>query len=200
MSLERRIALDVAVPDFGTRAGADANAGGLASGKTDAQTPPDARDAEQFRQALARSAVRTDATPAAAAPELPLPAPFGLFRPAAQSAAAPAHTPAASAPLTQHIEQAVQRLLVSDDSQGRRQVRIELKDEVLPGVSVLIEEAEGRLQVDFVCSVESSRLRLNAQAHAQASTLAERLRRAVLIRVQTDDEEDPCLLEAAASP
>lgn len=98
------------------------------------------------------------------------------------------------------INTGLQRLMVSDGSSGNRQVRMMLKEDVLPGVSVVIHEVAGRLQVDYVCSQEASRLRLNDAAPEQARVLAASLNREVLVTVQTDDEEDLCLLEALASP
>lgn len=95
--------------------------------------------------------------------------------------------------------QAVSRLLVGERS-GRRQVRVELDDEVLPGVSIEIEEAQGRLQVVFTCALEPSRTRLNEALPAMAPQLAKRLARPVLMRTQTDDPQDPHPLEVAASP
>jgi hypothetical protein len=100
--------------------------------------------------------------------------------------------------LSHQIGSSIERLMVDDGHNGQRQVRMELKDELLPGVTVVIQELDGRLQVDFICSVESSRLRLNEAAPEQARSLAESLRRDVLLRVQTDDDEDPCLLETLA--
>jgi len=98
------------------------------------------------------------------------------------------------------INTGLQRLMVSDGSSGNRQVRMMLKEDILPGVSVVIHEVAGRLQVDYVCSQEASRLRLNDAAPEQAKVLAASLNREVLVTVQTDDEEDLCLLEALASP
>lgn len=183
MSIDRSIRLDVSVPDTGARAGE-----GFAPGQ---QREPDAQDRQRFRQALAGA----PAQPPAEAPTQQAPQalqPFALFGapPPATSAPAPQLPPAFDDMLT--------RLLV-DDQHGSRQVRMELSEDVLPGVTVAIQEAEGRLQVDFICRVEASRLKLNAAAPQHAPQLAERLGRDVLLRVQTDDEEDPCLFEVAAS-
>jgi hypothetical protein len=49
--------------------------------------------------------------------------------------------------------------------------------------------------VDFVCSNEQSRLQLNRAAPNLANQLADRLKQDVLVRVQTDDDEDLCLYE-----
>lgn len=182
MSVDRRIEVNVSVPDFGA---------GLQAGTGGSQNRPDA-DAgarERFEQALKAGAEN----PAQA--QTPS-APFSLFgAPKAETPAPPADTA-----LSRRVGEAVEKLMVGDGSSGNKQVRIELKDDVLPGVSVTVQELDGRLQVDFTCSVESSRIKLNAAAPGQAQELAQRLRRDVLVRVQTDDEEDPCLVEAAASP
>mgnify|MGYP000970440488 FL=1 len=98
----------------------------------------------------------------------------------------------------QEVATGIERLMVGDGSSGHRQVRIELKDELLPGVSVTVQDTDGRVQVDFICSNEDSRLRLNAALPTNAHTLAQRLRRDVLMRVQSDDDEYPCLQETLA--
>jgi len=77
---------------------------------------------------------------------------------------------------------------------------MDLKDDVLPGVSVVVQEAEGRVVVEFICALEPPRQRLAAAVGQHAQELAGRLRRDVLVRVVTDDPEDPCAVEAAASP
>jgi hypothetical protein len=120
---------------------------------------------------------------------------FGAFAQPASASAAPA--PGA---LSQGLRQAAERLLVGDGSSGRREVRIELKDEVLPGVTVCVYEDQGLLVADFVCASEPSREKLCACAQALAGELAGSLNRAVLVRVSTDDPEDPCPFEAAADP
>jgi hypothetical protein len=79
-------------------------------------------------------------------------------------------------------------------------VRVELKDEVLPGVTVCVYEDQGLLVAAFVCASEPSREKLCACAAALAGELASSLNRAVLVRVGTDDPEDPCPFEAAADP
>lgn len=102
--------------------------------------------------------------------------------------------------LNQRLTTVVAGLYVGEGAHGGKQVRLDLKDEALPGVTVAIEEIAGRMQIDFTCSVETSRLRLNEAVPEVAPDLAGRLNREVLMRVQTDDEEDRCLLEVAASP
>ena len=180
---DRPIHLDVSVPNFG--AGMQPDGNGAQQGRPDA----DAGARDRFDQAMKPAAEK------AAETQMPQ-APFSLFAaPQAEAARAPR-----DAALTTRVGDSVERLMVGDGSSGNKQVRMELKDDILPGVSVTVQELDGRLQVDFFCSVESSRLRLNDAAPDQSRELAQRLARDVLVRVQTDDEEDPCLLEAAASP
>ncbi|HSV47685.1 MAG TPA: hypothetical protein VLJ58_17990 [Ramlibacter sp.] len=190
--VDRRIDLNVSVPDY--KSGELASGLGGSDARPRGEADPGAR--ERFEQAL------QGGTPAAAAaPGSEAPAPFALFglRPGATTAAGtgPAAAPAA---WSGQIGDAVQSLMVGDGSSGNKQVRMELKDDVLPGVTVTVQELEGRCQVDFICAVEESRLRLNAAAPSQAQLLADRLARPVLLRVQTDDDADPCLFEVAASP
>ncbi len=129
-------------------------------------------------------------TPPADPPPEPAPLPWS-WSPAGPRAGTP---PAVLA----QLHDTVQGLLVGDGRNGRLEGRLELKGEVLPGVSVSIAQVEGRLEVDFTCSVERSRLFLTQALPELARTLAERLQTAVLVRVQTDDEEDPCLVEELA--
>jgi hypothetical protein len=186
--VDRRIDLNVSVPDY--KAGDLASGLGGSGAQPRKDADPGARD--RFEQAM-RAGEPAQAQSAA------LPAnPFALFglRPAA-----PAPAPAGPPPAwSGEVGQAVERLMVGDGSSGNKQVRMELKDDVLPGVTVTVQELEGRCQVDFICAVEESRLRLVAAVPAQAPLLAQRLDRPVLLRVQTDDDADPCLFEVAASP
>ena len=75
---------------------------------------------------------------------------------------------------------------------------MELKDDVLPGVSVSVYEDEGRVVADFVCANERSRERACAMAPELAAQLAQRLDRPTRVRVSTDDPEDPRLAETEA--
>lgn len=108
-------------------------------------------------------------------------------------------------PATENIEASIQhdlcdsleRLLVSDED-NRQEVRLDLKDDALPGVTVRLFEAEGGLTVCFICSVDSVRRRLDAAISELAQQLATRLQRDVLLQVQTDDPHDLRLNEAQA--
>lgn len=156
------------------------------------------RDGDRREQATAREA---DATPVA----LPV-SPSGVFgarmpdAPALRDRARDPDHQSDSASLGRRIGEAVERLMVGDGRNGNRQVRMDLKDDLLEGVSVTVQELDGRLQVDFACAVESSRLRLKSAAPGQARELASRLARDVLLRIHTGNESDEHLLEVAAQP
>jgi hypothetical protein len=162
-------------------------------------TPPSDTDRKAFQDALSAEADAPAAAKPLAADTAP-PAPFALFG-AARAAAPGAAAPSQSAPsgLAGVLSQSAEQLMVNDQD-GRREVRVELKDDVFPGVSVAVFEAEGRVVASFTCAVESSRERLAASAPALAAELAQSLSRATLVQVQTDDPEDPCLVEAGADP
>jgi hypothetical protein len=183
VSTDRRIEVGVGLPNAGA---------GLQPGGGGAQPRPDADPGarERFEQALKAGGTAGEVAQG----------PSGLFSLFGSAAATPARGAQEHAALTSSVGTTVERLMVGDGRSGNKQVRIELKDDVLPGVSLTVQELDGRIQVDFFCSVEDSRMRLNEAASAQANELAQRLARDVLVRVQTDDEDDPCLLEAAASP
>lgn len=191
MNREARINLNLSLADFdpGKLEGESGKPG------LPAHQAPDSQDEARFAAALARPA--EGEANAASLPATPgVPQPFALF------SAVPAPCPQTSSftsQLTADMSAEVERLMVSDDCAGHRQVRLDLKDDALPGVSIAIQEIEGRLQVDFICRIESARLKLNHALPALAQTLAQRLQRPLLLRVQTDDEDDPCLLEALAT-
>lgn len=98
--------------------------------------------------------------------------------------------------LCEAVARSVDRLLVSDYRNGSRKVRFEVSDEVFPGVTVDVQEAQGRLQVNFICNIENSRLRLVRGMYEIASMLAQRLCRSVLVRIVSCNEHDSCLDEA----
>jgi hypothetical protein len=159
----------------------------------------DASDADRqaFRQALAQDGGEPAGTAEPPADALTdTPRPFALFPGAAASAETPAAAPAG---LARALNEAADRMLVGDGGSGRREVRLDLKAEVLPGVTLSVYEDEGRLVAAFACASEASRETLNRCAQSLAEELAQSLARAVLVRVTTDDPEDPCLFEAAAA-
>lgn len=165
----------------------------------------DAQASSRFQRALDADAADATGAKAKGPTDATASSLFALFGAARGPLAAPAAAPAERAApavndIDHQIASTVERLLVSDDEHGRRQVRLELIDDVLPGVRIEIQHSQGRLQVDFICTREDSRLRLNRAAPEQAQILADRLCSPVLLRVRTDDEEDLCLFEAAAQP
>ncbi len=102
----------------------------------------------------------------------------------------------AAAAVSDWLQQAVTRLQVGEGTHGKQEVRFEIRPEVLPGVRVVLQETNGRVQVDFICSVDASRHVLSEIAQREASEMARRCRRDLLLRVQTDDEDpdlDPVL-------
>lgn len=190
MTLDRSIRLETSVRDLGARAGE-----GFVPDKG-RQGEPDAQARDQFQQALeARSPAAHEPSPQ---PSSPLAAPFGLLADVAVRQPPDEADPGLA--WRRQLTETVARLYVGEGRAGGKQVRMDLDEDVLPGVSVAIEQVEGRLQVDFICRVEASRLKLVGAAPRQAPELAQRLDRPVLLRIQTDDEEDPCLLEVAAAP
>ena len=194
MRSERPIHLDVGVPSgnaFGTPSGTP----GQADTRSQQQLSEQGRN---LRELLAR---QRQAPPQAAAAALPgagaAASPFELFQPAPAGSVPP--PPAAADALTPALEQMAKRLLVGDGSQGRRGVQITLDDAQLPGVVVDVFEEAGRLVARFTCSDEGARARLSAGANWFAQGLAQRLQRDVRVEVQTDDPEDPCLLQVDAN-
>lgn len=192
MRSERPIHLDVNVPS-GNTFSAQPDTPGHTDGRSQQQL---ADQAKNLRELLEQQ--RSTAPPAPTAPATSA-SPFDLFAP--QSAAPAQSLPATCAPsagLEHALNQMARRLLVDDGSHGRRVVQIQLTDEQLPGVVVDIFEEAGRLLTRFSCSHEGSRERLCAGADWMASSLAQHLRQDVRVQVQTDDPEDPCLLQVDA--
>lgn len=188
MSIDRRISLETAIPQGMSTPSQ--------SGGERRQHASDA-DREAFQQALSQSGDDSNAT-SEGKPDMPRP--FALFG----AGASPAGPGAADAGddvatrLARDLGSSVERLLVGDGSSGRREARLDLADDLLPGVSVSVFEEAGRVVAAFVCANETSRERLAACAATLASELAQALSRSTLVRVTTDDPDDPCLLEAPA--
>jgi hypothetical protein len=182
MSIDRRIGLETAISQ-GTRNAAHSD--GQAAGRQASDA-----DRQAFEQAMSQG--DSDAPPAQPAAS----SPFSLF--GAGAAATAPGAPGQSEALAQALSETAEQLLVAGGSQGRRQVRVELKDDVLPGVSVSVYEDEGRVVAEFVCANESSRERLCAMALELAAQLAQSLSRPARVRVSTDDPEDPRLAETDA--
>ncbi len=193
MTIERRVELDLSTAGLDARAAGQQSAGGHAA---DREADPQARAA--FERALAgdEAADAQDANPRAEVPSSAL----SLFGRAA--AAAPGATKSAGEPwvepLCEELQGLVSQLAVGEGRSGGAMVRMELDEAVLPGVSIEIEESDGRLQVTFTCSSERSRQRLLRELPLRGDDFAAGLGRQVLLRVQTDDPEDPCLFEVLA--
>ena len=104
--------------------------------------------------------------------------------------------PSTAAAISDWLQQAVTRLQVGEGADGNQEVRFDIRPEVLPGVRVVLHESNGRVQVDFICSVDASRHVLSEIAQREASEMARRCRRDLLLRVQSEDEDsdlDPAL-------
>lgn len=203
MNTGRPIHLDLGMP---SSTGFDARTGtGAQTGGDPRETDTLADDAKALRTLLEQQ--RAVAQPAAHAPAPAAQRPFDLFGagamaapPTAATQASPPAAAQADVPrgIDETLSQMAQRLLVSDGSTGRRAVQIQLADDSLPGVAVEIFEEAGQLVAQFTCTQEGPRERLVRNAQWLADGLAERLARGVCVRVQTDDPEDLCLVEARA--
>ncbi len=101
--------------------------------------------------------------------------------------------------LLQAITAMALTIAVSDGSQGRRAVRVELSDSALPGVTVSVYLAYGEWVADFLCTVQSSFDSLACDASNMAQQLADALRKPACWLVSMDPpERDP--VEARALP
>ncbi len=144
-------------------------------------------EADELEQAPAGPVVVT------AAPSDP-PTPFAFFSDSVRSAESSTD---AQQILVRHLASVADRLLVGDGSSGRREVRIDLKAEVLPGVTMSVYEEGAWLVVEFSCAQESSRDTLCRCAQQLADELVASLRRSTVLRVHTNDPDDPRPFEAA---
>lgn len=77
----------------------------------------------------------------------------------------------------------VERVLVSDD--GEREVRVQISNEVLPGVELSIVQDGGRWVVHFVVGDAASLALLRRTGRTMVSELARRLRQAVEVRISS---------------
>ena len=90
-------------------------------------------------------------------------------------------------------------IAVSDGSQGRRAVRVELSESALAGVTVSVYLAYGEWVADFLCTVQSSFDSLAVDASNMAQQLSDALRKPACWLVSMDPpERDP--VEARALP
>ncbi|MCX5590279.1 hypothetical protein [Alcaligenes endophyticus] len=111
------------------------------------------------------------------------------------------YAPAASlSPAVQEqLLQQVERLYLAPAA-PQAELNLLVRQELLPGVSIRLQEIEGRVLVCFSCAVEPVRRQLDRQVERLAQTLANRLHRDVLVQVQTDDPGDLRLHESLAQP
>lgn len=170
------------------------------AGATPAEPPQDKANTEAGAAASAAAGSKTGTEADTETGTNTLAKPFDLFHAVPVARPVDAVDPMAVSITLQHslVEMAT-RLLVSEGSSGQRRVQIEVADEKLPGVVVDVFEDEGRLVTRFTCSDESSRERLCVQAQWLADSLVERLQRDSRVQVQTDDPEDPYLLQVDAN-
>jgi hypothetical protein len=125
------------------------------------------------------------------------PSPVSLLASAA-TVSQPERIDAAEDRLSDLIVAMVKHLYVSRDSE-HHSVMMELTDDLLPGVTLTVYE-DARVVANFVCAVETSRLRLCDIATRLVRQLADALLAPSRVRVTTDDPMDPCDLEADAEP
>jgi hypothetical protein len=155
-------------------------------------------EAHRFHEALRAASASTHSAPDRAL------TPFELLGSPAVHRVTAADTPvpvlAPDPQLFRRIGEVVERLMVGDGRSGNRQVRMDLKEDLLPGVTVTVQELDGRLEVDFTCIHDLPRQRLADAAPEQAQVLASRLDRDVLLRVQAREGEDADRLEVVATP
>ena len=101
--------------------------------------------------------------------------------------------------LIQVLANMAHTVAVSDGSQGRRAVRVELTDSALPGVTLSVYLAQGEWVADFSCTVQSSFDSLAINATSMAQQLSDALRKPACWLVSMDPSEcDP--VEARALP
>lgn len=153
------------------------------------------RDTDNTDSPLADHVQQSDAAPYA----VPLADPAlmaGLIPPNLPAVVAPppimlpVTAPQVDAVLRERLLDTVQQLMVSMPSAhgaaDTAQVRMVLHEAVLPGTAVTVQQTGAQLQVSFECTVAASRLRLDRAAPAFAQTLARRLGRDVVVRVDDD--------------
>ena len=137
MSTDRRIGLEIGLSQGGAEW--DARQGGDAERRRDA----DEADSQAFARALKGADGESLDAARMSAPLTP----FGLFGPAPPQAPA---APDAASGLEESLRLAAGRLLVSDQGGGgRREVRVELDEGFMEGVSVSVFEDGGALAVLF---------------------------------------------------
>ncbi|MET4580105.1 hypothetical protein [Ottowia thiooxydans] len=122
--------------------------------------------------------------------------PFDLFgnSTAPEATPAPAEQSPAMAELEGSILRMASRLMVGETTHGAV-VRMELAAENLPGVVVEVYRDQGAIVAQFICANEQSRTRLVRAVPWLGESLSTRLSQDTLVRVVTDDPEDPSPVE-----
>lgn len=124
--------------------------------------------------------------------------PFDLFGGSMPTSAEP--VPAIESPEMAGLEESLalmaRTLLVGESPRGGDTVRMELTTENLPGVVLEVFRDQGAVVAQFTCANEHSRTRLARAVPWLGESLSHRLSRDTLVRVLTDDPEDPSPVEA----
>jgi len=186
---DRRVGLDIGAP--GTPSPGTGSPGTGSQAREDA----DPGLAEMFRRKLEGEPAPAPG-PGTQAPTRP----FDLF-----GAAAAAPDPKAGEAAERRarvIEETVSRLLVSGGSgAGTPEVRIRMKNDLLPGAELRLVERGGSLEIDFVATDPESAAWLAAQAGTLAAEISRRLRRDVRVSVRKDDYDgEPIARSDGAEP
>lgn len=124
--------------------------------------------------------------------------PFELFSsvPPSSLEPSPLAQPAELKLLDEGLARLARTLLVSENMQGSQTLRMELTAEHFPGVVLEVFKDEGAVVAQFVCSNEHSRTSLARAARWLGESMSSHLKRNTLVRVLTDDPEDPSPVEA----
>ncbi len=152
---------------------------------TATETPGGQQNLSPFDLFGASAQTRVDATHAHTPAHIPAPAPVRE----------PERDASVKAELEKNIARMASSLMVGESRHGAI-VRMELSRENLPGVVMEVFKNEGALVAQFICSNEQSRTRLARSVSWLGDSLSGRLNTDTLIRVQTDDPEDPYPVEA----
>ena len=170
-------------------------------------TPSLTGDQEQILQDAAKlqellAGTRDSTAPAVVDAEqqaAPLPRPLDLIAGSLFKSPEPEPANMSSSTLVTELEENIARmartLMVSQGPQGVTTVRMELGREQLPGVVLEVFRNEGMLVAQFVCANEQSHARLARAVSWLGESLSGRLKNDTLIRVKTDDPEDPLPVE-----
>lgn len=98
--------------------------------------------------------------------------------------------------LEDNLARMARSLMVGESPRGGEAVRMELTAENLPGVVLEVFRDQGAIVAQFVCANEHSRTQLARAASWLGESLSHRLSHDTLVRVLTDDPEDPSPVEA----